>query len=102
MKIDIGHNLEHRRKWWLAVLFLLLGYSTYIQIDKSLSIRDMEKQIQYRDEKLKVLTTTITNLTTEKDGLLEKIQSATNSYEEDRIRLLEAQNEQSKKISKFK
>lgn len=102
MKIDIGHNLENRRKWWLAVLFLLLGYSTYIQIDKSLSIRDMEKQIQYRDEKLKVLTTTITNLTTEKDGLLEKIQSATNRYEEDRIRLLEAQNEQSKKISKSK
>lgn len=102
MKIDIGHNLEHRRKWWLAVLLLLLGYSTYIQIDKSLSIRDMEKQIQYRDEKLKVLTTTITNLTTEKDGLLEKIQSATNRYEEDRIRLLEAQNEQSKKISKSK
>lgn len=102
MKIDIGHNLEHRRKWWLAVLFLLLGYSTYIQIDKSLSIRDMEKQIQYRDEKLKVLTTTITNLTTEKDGLLEKIQSATNRYKEDRIRLLEAQNEQSKKISKSK
>lgn len=100
MKIDIGHNLEHRRKWWLAVLFVLLGYSTYIQIDKSLSIRDMEKQIQYRDEKLKVLTTTITNLTTEKDGLLEKIQSTTNRYEEDRIRLLEAQNEQSKKISK--
>ena len=62
----------------------------------------MEKQIQYRDEKLKVLTTTITNLTTEKDGLLEKIQSATNRYEEDRIRLLEAQNEQSKKISKSK
>lgn len=102
MKIDIGHNLEYRRKWWLVVLFLLLGYSTYIQIDKSLSIRDMEKQIQYRDEKLKVLTTTITNLTTEKDGLLEKIQSATNRYEEDRIRLLEAQNEQSKKISKSK
>ena len=100
MKIDIGRNLEHRRKWWLAVLFVLLGYSTYIQIDKSLSIRDMEKQIQYRDEKLKVLTTTITNLTTEKDGLLEKIQSTTNRYEEDRIRLLEAQNEQSKKISK--
>lgn len=100
MKINIGHNLEHRRKWWLVVLLLLLGYSTYIQIDKSLSIRDMEKQIQYRDEKLKVLTTTITNLTTEKDGLLEKIQSATNRYEEDRIRLLEAQNEQSKKISK--
>lgn len=100
MKIDIGNSLEHRRKWWLAVLFLLLGYSTYIQIDKSLSIRDMEKQIQYRDEKLKVLTTTITNLTTEKDGLLERIQSATNRYEEDRIRLLEAQNEQSKKISK--
>lgn len=100
MKIDIGHNLEHRRKWWLAVLFLLLGYSTYIQIDKSLSIRDMEKQIQYRDEKLKVLTTTITNLTTEKDGLLERIQSSANRYEEDRIRLLEAQNEQSKKISK--
>lgn len=100
MKIDIGHNLEHRRKWWLVVLFLLLGYSTYIQIDKSLSIRYMEKQIQYRDEKLKVLTTTITNLTTEKDGLLERIQSSANRYEEDRIRLLEAQNEQSKKISK--
>lgn len=100
MKIDIGHNLEHRRKWWLVVLFLLLGYSTYIQIDKSLSIRSMEKQIQYRDEKLKVLTTTITNLTTEKDGLLERIQSSANRYEEDRIRLLEAQNEQSKKISK--
>lgn len=100
MKIDIGHNLEHRRKWWLVVLFLLLGYSTYIQIDKSLSIRYMEKQIQYRDEKLKVLTTTITNLTTEKDGLLERMQSSTNRYEEDRIRLLEAQNEQSKKISK--
>lgn len=102
MKIDIGRNLEHRRKWWLVVLFLLLGYSTYIQIDKSLSIRYMEKQIQYRDEKLKVLTTTITNLTTEKDGLLERMQSSTNRYEEDRIRLLEAQNEQSKKISKSK
>ena len=102
MKIDIGHCSEHRRKWWLVVLLLLLSYSTYIQIDKSLSIRDMEKQIQHKDEKLKALTTAITNLTTEKDRLLERLQSSTNRYEEDRIRLLEAQNEQSKNISKTK
>lgn len=88
---------ELKRRWMILVLGLLLGYSTYIQIEKSLIMRDLEKQIHTTDEKLEELSLLIAKLNMEKDGLVERIQSSADRYEEDKIRLLEAQENHERK-----